>query len=62
MLSEIASEVCKACLGLAGLGCSVNGYQSEGHGIALLPLKIIQKAPVEVALYRKPVADTVLYA
>ena len=45
---------------MAGLCCSVNGNQPEGHGIAFLPLKIVHKAPMEVAAYGKVIAQTVL--
>ena len=45
---------------MAGLCCSVNGNQPEGHGITFLPLKIVYKTPMEVAAYGKVIAQTVL--
>ena len=45
---------------MAGLCCSVNGNQPEGHGITFLPLKIVHKTPMEVAAYGKVITQTVL--
>ena len=44
---------------MAGLGGPVHGDQPEGHGEALLPFKIIQQAPVAVALHGNAVGDAV---
>ena len=48
--------------GIALLGASVYGNQTEGHGETLLPFKIIQKAPVTVALDGDPFCDAGLHA
>ena len=36
--------------------------EAEGHGAALLPLKVVHQAPVEISLNRKSVGDAALDA
>ena len=45
----VTSQISKARLGAALLGGAVYGDKSEGHGVAFLPLKVIQQAPMAIS-------------
>ena len=59
VLSE-ASQKGQTFFGCTGLRRAVNGDQTECHGITLLPFKVIDQAPVEVAFYRDAIINAVL--
>lgn len=61
-VSAETAEQRKAWFGAALLGCAVNRNQAEGHRIALLPLEIVQKTPVQIAGHRDAVGDAITYA
>ena len=57
----VAAQHGKAGLGGALHRFAVYGNQAKVHSIALLPLKVIHQAPVEVPLDRDTIGDAVLH-
>lgn len=63
ILSPPAAQITQTGLGGALLPMlPVYGDKAEGHGISLLPLEVVHKAPVHISLYRQAIHNTSLNA
>ena len=51
------SEKLQTFFWIPRLCAAVDCNQTEGHRVAFLPFKIIQKAPVKITFYRETIAD-----